>query len=247
MARASGIFGAPASVDCGTEHVMSNKQNIIWSGNDEHGYVGTVDGIQLYKIRAELYPPAAPEPQRKNKYLYLTRRLNTRAFEGVGGTSHTADDAKAQCEADYRNGGRAVHKNLGHALLIVEAAGFHVSKSQASQRQDRDILDDALATVRAAGFRISKPKVPKPKGRPGPVFACEFSDGSRARMSVACSTEPLDWDRGMRLARHAWASRHKVPLDLDSAELTKIAPSISVCRFERDGVVLAQRNGGGVA
>jgi hypothetical protein len=59
-------------------------------------------------------------------------------------------------------------------------------------------------------------------------------------MSVACSTEALDWTRGQRLARHAWASRHKMPLDWDSAKLAEMAPPISVCRFERDGVVLAQ-------
>jgi hypothetical protein len=223
---------------------MTNKQKIAWTGDDEHGFTGNVDGVALYKVRTVLHPPAGP--REKPRRLYLTRRLEPRSYEGVGDTSHTADDAKTQCEVDYRNGGRAaLHKILGHALTIVEALGFHTSKLKTPK--PRETLDDALAIVKAAGFRISKPKVPKPKGRPGPVFAAEFSDGSRVRMSVACSTEPLDWTRGERLARHAWASRHKVPLDCDSAELAKIAPPINACRFERDGQVLAERNGGGAA
>jgi len=229
---------------------MTKKQEIAWSGSDDNGYVGDVNGIALYKIRSELYPPRAPF-QRKGEYLYLSRRLNTRSYEGFTHTSHTADEAKAQCEADFaRNGGRAAfHKTLGHALLIVEALGFHVSKPETAKRKDRvskPTLDAAIAVVRAAGYRTSKLKAPKRKGRPGPVFACEFSDGSRARMSVACSTETLDWVRGERLARQAWASRHRVPLDCDSAELLKIVPSISACRFEQGDKVLAERNGGGV-
>jgi len=122
-------------------------------------------------------------------------------------------------------------------------------KQKASKPKDRvskSALDAALATVRAAGYRISKkPKAPKPKGRPGPVFVAEFADGSHVRMSVACSTETLDWTRGERLARHAWASRHKVSLAWDSAKLAEMVPPISVCRFEQDGKMLAQRNGGG--
>jgi hypothetical protein len=230
---------------------MVKKQEIEWSGSDDNGYVGAVAGLQLYQIHTELYPPRAPF-QKKAEYLFLARRLNPRGFEGVGDTSHTAGEAMAQCEADFRNGGRAAfHKAIGYALIVVEAAGFTVSKSKAPEHRGRvlkPILDDALAVVKAAGYRVNKPKIPKPKGRPGPVFACEFSDGTRVRMSVACSTETLDWVRGERLAKHAWASRHKVPLDCDSAELAKIAPPISVCRFERDGTVLAERrNGGGAA
>jgi|SRR5262245_50620429 len=229
---------------------MTNKQELLWTGNDEHGYIGSVNGVQLYKIRTELYPPRAP--QSKAEYLFLARRLNVGHYEGFGETSHTASEAKTLCEIDFTyDGGRAaLHKTLGRVLLIVEAFGFHVSKLNPSKHKGRiskPTLDAALAVVRGAGYRIRKPKVPKPKGRPGPVFACEFSDGSHVRMSVACSTETLDWVRGERLARHAWASRHKVPLDCDSAKLAKIAPSISACRFEQDGVVLAARNGGGGA
>jgi len=116
---------------------------------------------------------------------------------------------------------------------------------KASKRKDRETLDDAISTVKAAGYRVLKPKTPKPQGRPSPVFAAEFSDGVHVRMSVACSTETLNWARGERLARHAWASRRKVPLDCDSAKLAEMVPPISVCRFEHDGKVLAQRNGGG--
>jgi len=229
---------------------MTKKQEITWSGSDDNGYVGKVNGVQLYMIHTELYPPRAPF-QRKAEYLFLTRRLNVGHYEGFGETSHTADEAKTLCKIDYAYGGgrAAFHKTLGRVLLIVEAFGFHVSKLKPPKHKDRiskPALDAAIGVVRAAGFRISKPKVPQPKGRPGPVFACEFSDGSHVRMSVACSTETLDWVRGERLARQAWASRHRVPLDCDSAELLKIVPSISACRFEQGDKVLAERNGGGV-
>jgi len=227
---------------------MTSKQEIVWTGNDADGFVGTVNGVALYKIRTVPYAPGPRRKDEKLRYTYLVRRLNTRSYEGVADTAHTADEAKTACEVDYaRNGGRAAfHKTLGHALLIVEAFGFHVSKPETQKRKDRvskPALAAALAAVQAAGFRVLKPKVPKPKGRPGPVFAAEFADGSHVRMSVACSTETLDWIRGERLARQAWASRHKAPLDCDSAKLTEMAPPISVCRFERDGVVLAERRG----
>ena len=222
---------------------MTNKQQIVWSGSDNNGYVGNVSGIALYNIRTVPTPPVYPG-QKSPKYLFLTQRLNTRGYEPFDGASraNTVNEAKTQCAVDFtRNGGRAaLHKTLGHALLIVEALGFHVSKLKTPR--PGETLDNALAIVRAAGYRIRKPKVPKPKGRLGPVFACEFSDGSRVRLSVACSTETLDWDRGENLARQAWASRQKMPLDLDSAELAKLVPPIITGRFEQNGVVLAQRN-----
>jgi hypothetical protein len=230
---------------------MTKNQEITWSGSDDNGYVGNVGGVALYRIGAELYPPRAP--QSKGKYLFLPRRREPYSYGHLEGVSRadTLDEAKTLCETDYRNGGRAtLHKTLGAALLVVEAFGFCVSKSEAQKRKDRvskPALDAAISAVRAAGFRIGKPKVPKPKGRPGPVFACEFSDGSHVRMSVACSTETLDWVRGERLARAAWASRNRVPLDCDSAKLAEIAPAIISARFEQDGKVLAQRNGGSVS
>jgi hypothetical protein len=109
---------------------------------------------------------------------------------------------------------------------------------------DQEILDKAIAAVRAAGFRVSKPKTPKHKNRIGPAFVCKFADDTITRMTTATSLENLDWGRGVRLARHAWASRHKAPPDWGSAKLAEIAPSIIACGFEQDGKVLAQRNGG---
>jgi len=219
---------------------MTSKQEIVWTGNDADGFVGTVNSVALYKIRTVPYAPGPRRKDEKLRYTYLVRRLNTRSYEGVADTAHTADEAKTACEVDYtRNGGRAaLHKTLGHALLIVEALGYRVSKPT---------LDDALAVVKAAGFRVSrasKPKIPKRKNQVGPTYAAEFSDGTSVRMSTFGSAKELDWGRGERLARLAWASRHKVPLDLNSAELAKMAPPISACRFEQDGKVLAERLAG---
>ena len=219
---------------------MTSKQEIVWTGNDADGFVGTVNGVALYKIRTVPYAPGPRRKDEKLRYTFLVRRLNTRSYEGVADTTHTADEAKTACEVDYtRNGGRAaLHKTLGHALLIVEALGYRVSKPT---------LDDALAVVKAAGFRVSrasKPKIPKRKNQVGPTYAAEFSDGTSVRMSTFGSAKELDWGRGERLARLAWASRHKVPLDLNSAELAKMAPPISACRFEQDGKVLAERLAG---
>ena len=219
---------------------MTSKQEIVWTGNDADGFVGTVNSVALYKIRTVPYAPGPRRKDEKLRYTFLVRRLNTRSYEGVADTAHTADEAKTACEVDYtRNGGRAaLHKTLGHALLIVEALGYRVSKPT---------LDDALAVVKAAGFRVSrasKPKIPKRKNQVGPTYAAEFSDGTSVRMSTFGSAKELDWGRGERLARLAWASRHKVPLDLNSAELAKMAPPISACRFEQDGKVLAERLAG---
>ena len=231
------------------EEVMAKNQEIAWEGSDAYGYTGSINGLRLYKICAELYPPRAPF-QRKAEYLYLARRLNVSHYEGFGETSHTADEAKTLCEIDYAyDGGRAaLQKTLGRALLIVEALGFTVFKSGVPERKGRvskPTLAEALTIVKTAGYRVSKLKAPKRKG-PGPSIACEFGDGTRVRMSVACSTGAPDWERGRRLARQAWASRHKVPLDLDSVELAKIAPVITSARFERaDGTLLAARASGG--
>ena len=116
----------------------------------------------------------------------------------------------------------------------TKAAGGHVT--------DQKILGEALAVVKAAGYRVSKPKTPEHKD-PSPTLTATFVDGTTVRMTTFSSLEKLDWNRGERLARHAWASRHKVLLDWDSSKLAKIAPSISACRFEQGSKVLAQRNG----
>jgi len=60
---------------------MTNQ--VEWLGDDARGFAGIVSGIQLYEIRTVLQPPAAPGPRRKDKYLYLTRRLNARAVTRV--------------------------------------------------------------------------------------------------------------------------------------------------------------------
>jgi len=136
-------------------------------------------------------------------------------------------------------------------LTLIEAGGVNDMPVIVPVAATSDMLIKAIETVKAAGYRVSKPRKSKifkrGEDRVGPTFVCEFSDGETARISCFTSLENLDWSRGERLARHAWASRRKVPLDWDSAKLTEIAPPISACRFERDGVVLAQRNGGGVA
>ena len=104
---------------------------------------------------------------------------------------------------------------------------------------------EAIKMLKAAGYRVSKPRKPKVfkrgKNRVGPTFVAEFADGTTVRMTTHSAPEKLDWERGERLARHAWAARHKIPSDRNSAELSKLAPPINICRFERDGVVLAQR------
>ena len=224
---------------------MTSKQEIVWTGTDADGFVGTVNSVALYKIRTVPYAPGPRRKDEKLRYTYLVRRLNTRSYEGVADTAHTADEAKTACEVDYtRNGGRAaLHKTLGHALLIVEALGYRVSKPT---------LDDALAVVKAAGFRASKPKTPKRKSQRGPTFVCAFSDGETTRMSVHTSLENLDWNRGERLAREAYLSRWRTraraqyrnngqpcPVDL----IAPVPPAIVSARFEQDGKVLAERGG----
>jgi transcriptional regulator with XRE-family HTH domain len=96
-------------------------------------------------------------------------------------------------------------------------------------------IDEALAVVKAAGFRVSKPKPKKNKSRVGPTFAATFSDGTQTRMSVSTALDKLDWERGVRLSQAAYQSRHPGAL---------VLPAILSMHFERDGKVLAQRNGG---
>src|SRR5262249_47315237 len=98
-------------------------------------------------------------------------------------------------------------------------------------------LDEAIAQVRAAGYRVSKPKA-KSKGRVGPTFVAKFADGTITRMSTFTSLEKLDWDRGERLSLAAYQSRFRT---------CEAPPAIISARFEQDGKVLAQRNGGGVS
>jgi hypothetical protein len=113
-------------------------------------------------------------------------------------------------------------------------------------------LDEAITVVKAAGFRVSKPKTSKRKSQRGPTFVCEFADGVITRMTTYTSLQKLDWDRGERLSIAAYYSRWQIgfqkqtgvacPVSFDAF----VSPPIISARFEQDGVVLAQRNGGNV-
>jgi transcriptional regulator with XRE-family HTH domain len=108
-------------------------------------------------------------------------------------------------------------------LDLAKAIGFNPSA----------VLEKIQGVVRN---RVAKPKNRKSKNYVGPTFIAEFTDGTITRMTTYTSLEQLDWDRGEHLARHAWASRHKAA--------PETAPPIITARFERNGTVLAQRNGG---
>jgi hypothetical protein len=144
------------------------------------------------------------------------------------------------------------------ALGVSRATWYRRRKpTTAVGRRKKPALDDALAVVKAAGFRISKPKVrpkvPKRKDRAGPTFVAEFADGVITRMTTFTSLTDLDWARGERLSRAAYESRWRAqyrkrngePCPVD--EIALVPPAIRSARFEQNGVVLAERNGGGVA
>jgi hypothetical protein len=86
---------------------MSETKALIWTGDDENGYIGRVGDEELYRVntwmsqstgqgknkkpghrvfepcqRSVFFPPIRPDPS-KSGYVY------------------TADEAKARCEADY--------------------------------------------------------------------------------------------------------------------------------------------------
>jgi hypothetical protein len=217
---------------------MHDRRGLVWTGDDEGGYVGSVNGIQFYKVRTVLHAPGPRRKDERPKYLFLTRRLNTRNYEAFNGASRvdTADEAKAQCEVDYTRSGRAaLHKTLGHALTIVEALSFRVSKPT---------LDDALAVVKAAGFCVSKlktpkPKTPKRKNQVGPTFVAVFENGETTRMSTYTSLANLDLGRGLRLSRAAYEARARRRF---GGSLHPVPPPIVRAHFEQDGNVLATYN-----
>jgi transcriptional regulator with XRE-family HTH domain len=101
-------------------------------------------------------------------------------------------------------------------------------------------LDEALTVVQEAGYRTVKSrrpvklKSPKHKNQVGPTCVAEFADGTRTRMTTCTSLEKLDWDRGVRLSRAAYQSRHPG---------APVLPTIISVHFEQDGKVLAQRKG----
>lgn len=92
-------------------------------------------------------------------------------------------------------------------------------------------LEQALAVVKAAGYRVSKPRAPKTKTGVGPTFVVGFADGEVTRMSIFTSRQNLDVARGVRLSRHAWASRKKSDV--------AFAPPIQTATFEeQDGSII---------
>ena len=106
-------------------------------------------------------------------------------------------------------------------------------------------LLEAIAMARAAGYRVSKPRKPKKFNRSkthvGPCFVAEFADGTVTRMTTYCMADDrLDWDRGMRLARAAYASRQRTRARAEPEIVASIAPAIVAAHFERAGVVLAR-------
>ena len=201
-----------------------------WNGDNENGYIGKINGVPLYQVQV-----LACEGQNKGRCLYFPNRLLPPAYCSLCclgrddvPSPETADEAKAQCTADYSNGGSA-------AL--------------------QEILNDALATVRAAGYRVSKPRKPKVfkrgKDRVGPTFVCTFADGVTTRMSVFTPLDNLDWDRGVRLSQAAWSSRwwaHRHTYRSDTIGLVvPVPPAIATAHFEQDGKVLAHYPNGGRA
>ena len=222
LIKAGGVNDAPIPVPAATVVVT-----LDWSGDNENGYIGKINGVPLYQVQV-----LACEGQNKGIYLYFPNRLLPPAYcslcclgDDDASSPKTTDEAKAQCEIDYSNGGSTTL---------------------------REILDNALAVVRAAGYRVVKPRKQKNpkrnKDRVGPTFVAEFSDGVITRMSTYTSLEKLDWDRGERLAIAAYQSRWRTwfrkqtgkacPLSPDNL----VPPAIVSARFEQDGKVLAQRD-----
>jgi hypothetical protein len=174
---------------------------------------------------------------------------------------------------NYSVNGREIEPNIiprefMHCLLgCPETSGGNGSSSVAVCNS----LSDALTIVKAAGYRVSKPRKPKRfkrgKDRVGPTFVAEFADGTITRMSTYVpSLENLDWGRGERLAQAAYQSRWRTRVLAQYREqngglhltrwqyrepainlIAPVPPTIVSARFEQDGKVLAQRNGGAVS
>lgn len=98
-------------------------------------------------------------------------------------------------------------------------------------------LANAIELVKAAGYTVSKPRKKRIskaiKNQRGPTCIARFADGQITRMTTHCPGDVLDYGRGERIAREAWASRHKTTADN--------SPPISSISFERDGDVLGER------
>ena len=72
-------------------------------------------------------------------------------------------------------------------------------------------LEHALRLVRAAGYRVTKPKSRKLTSR-GPTCVVRFADGAQCRMTTHCRDDALDYERGIYLCKAAWSSRRSLPM-----------------------------------
>jgi hypothetical protein len=78
------------------------------------------------------------------------------------------------------------------------------------------------------------PATPAPKSIPASdsvVFAAEWSDGTKTRMSIYTAIEELDVKRAVAVSRAAYSSRKRMPV-------ADIAARIERAHFEKDGVVV---------
>ncbi len=72
-------------------------------------------------------------------------------------------------------------------------------------------LAHALQLVRAAGYRVTKPKPRKLTSR-GPTCVVRFADGTLCRMTTHCRDDALDYERGIKLCTAAWSTRQALPM-----------------------------------
>src|SRR5262249_47607011 len=71
-------------------------------------------------------------------------------------------------------------------------------------------LEHALRIVKAAGYRVTKPK--RKLTSRGLTCVVRFADGNVCRMTTHCRDEALDWERGIRLCNTAWSTRQALPM-----------------------------------
>jgi hypothetical protein len=91
-----------------------------------------------------------------------------------------------------------------------------------------------MNSIKHRSMRKAAPATPAPKSvQPSDslVFAAEWSDGTRTRMSIYSTLNNLDFARGVTVSRAAYSSRRRVPI-------TDIAATIVQAHFEKDGVML---------
>jgi hypothetical protein len=111
----------------------------------------------------------------------------------------------------------------------------------------------ATSTARVARARKTNGKI---KSCVGPTIVVRFIDGVTVRMTVFTPLDRLDWTRGERLAREAYASRVRQmqpQLVMPRSTLEYLeqyiaaravpieVPPIAAARFEQNGKILAQR------